>query len=936
MSQINSETTVPRVSPRPERDASRRVHFPFGANTGSMHVAFEEYQSWVLNEGVLVLKPCELTLACLLALDAFILESDLRSAYCACASAYRWKENVRIEWQTGMRRDARYLSSMTTLASDRVSTWISYEEACAGLISALANRAGATAIGTVGALLGQSSAWLQSCLSPVLFAHLTGDNRLAALARETLARQETQQALLRVGDSLAASSTRDAAYVLAYDAALLGQPMSRTDAAAFVRKYLKLLRPPAGGTKAHRRDKVIEQVLELQPLVDHLNEYCALLYAFGLSLCESGTVHKKKLAPTTPSDYAKSFAEDFLVELDGNTLSQLTPEQYASIYRRLLQASPLTTDRVAGLKAFHRFLRTWWNVPALPSDVLDIEIETRVAANVVWPHEMALMRQWIAELKPSRFGQQLAAAAAICGAGMVRRAELTKLRLMNFDDRGDHVVIEIAREIVDGTEKSPEGRRRVTIKDPACLGPIRCFIKRRGRKKEERKEEGVVNAEEENTPNVEKEDENEDAAPGDYLFGDPKDPSKLRDIGRMLYWLNKLLKAVTGDDSVSQHTLRHSIATPALLSMLLNGQSTEVNALDELANEAGHVGGHITAAFYCHLFEQALRLQVDQVLTQWTLQYVPASKWSGASYDLVRQLVSRGSPRFGKGPVALWNSTAAASGHVKLPNASEGIAVQTPVSPLPEHAPETAPDFTLVLAILGDCASERSISQVSIRHDVEESTVRTCLAEVGRFSEINGEPPDDLLDPIAIGLHALREPAGVALGMRPDFARVSQSRWRALARGIESLSPSVLSESVRYWSRNFDANHLAARHGAGWVRFVELLGASQINTSLMAVEYHHKPQKTADHTEPKDDGVDSDVALAQAALRVTFGITVVAIERAYRPGRPPIRLVISSRPPSKEESGTADSIAGLHCCMLAAHVWLRVSEAFKPKEKSAL
>ena len=934
MNQINSETTGPRVSPRPERDASRRVHFPFGANTGSMHVAFEEYQSWVFNEGVLVLKPCELALACLLALDAFILESDLRSAYCACASAYRWKENVRIEWQTGMRQDARYLSSMTTLAADRVRTWISYEEACAGLISALANRVGATAIGTVDALLGQSSAWLQNCLSPVLFAHLTGDNRLAALARETLARQQTQQALLRVGDSLAASGTRDAAYIRAHDAALLGQPMSRTDAAAFVRKFLERLRPPKGGSKAVRRDKVVEQILELDPLVDHLNEFCSVLYAFGLNLCESGTVGKKKLAPTTPSDYVKAFAEDFLVELDGKTLSQLTPEQYASIYRGLLQASPLTTDRVAGLKAFHRFLRTWWSVLALPSAVLDIEIETRVAANVVWPHEMDLMRQWLVDLKPSRFNQQLAAAAAICGGGMVRRAELTMLRLMNIDDRGDCIVIEIAREIADGTEKSPEGRRRVTIKDPACFGPIRAWIKRRQRKKEETQGEGVVNVENENTQDME-EDENEDAAPGDYLFGDPANPSKLRDIGRMLYWLNKLLKAVTGDDSVSQHTLRHSIATPVLLSMLLNGQSTEVNALDELANEAGHVGGHITAAFYCHLFEQALRLQVDQVLTERTLEYLAATKWSGAGYDLVRKWVSRGSRRFGKGPVALWKSIAAAAGHVRLPNASEGIPVQAPVNPLPKPAPASAPDFKLVLALLGDCVSDCSISQISFRRDVEESTVRTCLAEVGRFSEIHGEPRDDLLDPIAIGLHALREPTGAALGLRPDFFRVRQTRWRGLARGIESLSRSVLNESVRYWSRNFDANHLAARHGAGWVRFVELLGASQINTSLMAVEYHHKPQKTADHTEPKDDGVDSDVALVQAALRVTFGITVAAIERAYRPGRPPIRLVISSRPPSREESGTADSSAGLHCCMLTAHVWLRVSEAFEPKEKSA-
>jgi hypothetical protein len=117
---------------------------------------------------------------------------------------------------------------------------------------------------------------------------------------------------------------------------------------------------------------------------------------------------------------------------------------------------------------------------------------------------------------------------------------------------------------------------------------------------------------------------------------------------------------------------------------------------------------------------------------------------------------------------------------------------------------------------------------------------------------------------------------------------------------------------------------------------VELLGASEINTNLMAVEYHRKPQKAAGHNEAEDDGIDGDVALAQAALRATFGITVVAIERAYRAGRSPVRLVIASRPPSRQQSGTADSMTGLHCCMLAAHVWLGLSKAFKSKEKSAL
>ncbi|MFX9081285.1 hypothetical protein ABTN40_19630, partial [Acinetobacter baumannii] len=55
----------------------------------------------------------------------------------------------------------------------------------------------------------------------------------------------------------------------------------------------------------------------------------------------------------------------------------------------------------------------------------------------------------------------------------------------------------------------------------------------------------------------------------DYLFGEPNRPSELAHSGRMYFWLNRLLKTVTGDESISLHAFRHGYASQRLAIMLL-------------------------------------------------------------------------------------------------------------------------------------------------------------------------------------------------------------------------------------------------------------------------------------------------------------------------------------------------------------------------------
>ncbi len=92
--------------------------------------------------------------------------------------------------------------------------------------------------------------------------------------------------------------------------------------------------------------------------------------------------------PTTPSDYLNAFADDFHVALDGVRLYGISEATYAGVFRKLLKSGAATGPaRIAALKAVHQFLRAWWQVPPLPTDLLQIEVESTVRANLVWPHE---------------------------------------------------------------------------------------------------------------------------------------------------------------------------------------------------------------------------------------------------------------------------------------------------------------------------------------------------------------------------------------------------------------------------------------------------------------------------------------------------------------------------------------------------------------------
>ena len=881
------------------RDPTRRAHFIHSSNLGTASQCFEAFQGWVVNKGIDLLNPSSLVLGCLLSSDGIATASDLCKAYEACHGAARWGSAVRVDWVDGARCDARYLSGLTTVAMQRVTQWLPFDTAKSLLMSQVIKTPLSQAFvnGPVSAwdqLLKYSSAWLQNNLPPLYYGHLVEAARLSALPRSALAREQQKLALVKPDPDTPKDEEQACAnmsgYGRAFEAALLGRPPSALSGGRFIKKLTDALQAPAKGSNAAKRSYVLDALRRLAAEIDHVDEVCALLYLFSLDLVENGTRRKAKLAPTTPHHYIQSFAADFHTESSGLLLAGIDVAPYSKIYEKLLNSSStIASYRAAGLKGFHLFLRAWWTVPRLPSELFKVELDSQVEANVVWPHELTLLGEWLYQAEPTRFTQQLHTALVIAGSAMVRISELRVLRLMNVIAEADHLCIEIARQISDGREKSSEGRRRVFIREAEAVATIRAWRARRFQ---------------------------ENASPTDYLFGDPSDSGKVADAGKMYFWMNRLLKSVTGDEAVSVHTLRHSIASHRFLAISVDEKEYEVNPLDELANEAGHVGGHVTTANYCHLFEAGLRRSLDRGLYHLHLDYAAGSAWTRISEATLRQRVSRSQVIGLSREHILWSAVKQAADSIDLPFISKSVLLAPADNPLSFLKPKPL-SIHQVTGLLSDVASGLSISQASCRQYLDESLIHKAIRLVGSFADRHGEAESELLDERTLGTKALRDVSGKLLGLRPDFLRLSQARWAGLPQAIENGNRWLLKEATDYWQRTLCAEHIAVRPGPGWDQFVAMLKSASINTSLMALKFSITPTT--------EEIVTNALALAQATVRVQLGSSLRQIPQAPRAGRPAIWLIIGSDPKQLSKDGSGASLTGLNCAMLSAYVWLTLT-----------
>jgi len=128
----------------------------------------------------------------------------------------------------------------------------------------------------------------------------------------------------------------------------------------------------------------------------------------------------------------------------------------------------------------------------------------------------------------------------------------------------------------------------------------------------------------------------------EMLFGDPGRSEGLYRFAHCCLLLNRLLKQVTGDNSVSFHTLRHTTASNRALGILQNSdQSSAVSELDELQHAMGHRTRTTIWSTYFHFPEYAIRQAIDSSPAVHSMEEKEAAFWTAGDVGALRQSKSR-------------------------------------------------------------------------------------------------------------------------------------------------------------------------------------------------------------------------------------------------------------------------------------------------------
>lgn len=875
------------------RDLSHRHHF-LSSKTGGQKDRFALAQLKML--GTQHLAPASRVLAALVCYEAILQPDDLASAYAALQGPVQWRAQVRIQWRTAEgNQDARFLCCVTLALASQVKTWPAFDAALRDLCQLLlVNGYGSEDPDPLLSFLKDATVWYRQCLPPALLGHIVGANRMAALPISCLAREASGLAVAPDLQPIEEEDSRDdepsrrqKLYGLAFEAASLGRPGSMTGI-SFVDALIEAIRPPVSGSSVSKRLMVRQKLHGIGDRLVHADEASALLYAYALELTELGTPRKEKLAPTTPYVYLQAIGRDVQSALEGRLISKLEEAEYAIMLRDLLAKDPSSKPRQAALLGFHRFLQKWWDVPALPHTTLTGEEMTIIAANVVWPHEMSRIFSWLDAAPVSRLHDQVRLAFGIAGETMIRYSELIYLRCRNVIDQGGQIVIEIARSLKDGSEKSAAGRRRLQLSDKALCAQLRNWLLRRSA---------------------------EGAIPGDYLFGDPNDARKIAHRGQMYYLMNSLLKAATGDPTVSLHTLRHTRGTDWMADALLADQQGEIRRPDVISVEAGHVGAHVTARFYAHLYEAALRKHVDDAFLP-RLSSKQVAVLSGYSDDAVRQRFSRGRPaaRISETESRANTIRQLIKHPLKAACVSQALRLHDPSSPISSEAEEKRCSLQTTLHILDDLSNGMPVSSVAVKQGVSPELVTACQAAVGTYAERFASIETGGITAAERGSRALRSRSSSLLGFKPDLrAALARVELSCIKDRAESAPEELLGHAIKYWRFSLTDGEVVLTQGDGLVRMAQFLHYCQLPAKRIGIRC-------------SAENLDEPAKV----VRVFEGILGIAPTRFSlqpRAGRPAITLVLGSSPERLRANGRGAYMAGFHSLMLAILVWRAICGA---------
>ncbi len=907
--------TTPNPQRRPPMslftiDAARRKLLTLAPHAGSALLRFQRLQVWVVDPDA-SLEPDARAVGLLITQESIVKKEDLAPAYGALSAAFRFQGGTRIEWQSDAQLDRRELGDYSRLNLHRMRGRELFEPALMRFLKA-AQEAGLCRTEPqdlqLDTLLSEAQASASVALPTAHFAHVMGESKFTPLPRSCLARAESGMALKMPKHAIPAPHVSDRVLERSLDAALLGLQGNDIGNSSFSSALRQALTCSELGSVASRRALISQQLLEMGPQCDRASVAANLLLSFAIELHARGTPGHGQLDVDSPRAYLNAISRAFLDQFGSVNVLSSNAKDYTERMKAVSLACPDSKGRAA-LVALHRFLRSWDLAPELERGFFGDASETRVSANRLWPHEIACIRLWLADAEQTRLIESVSCAFAIGSSAPIRIGELLWLRLEGIRMSDTSIELDIAPLLSDPTLKSTESRRRLLITDPECVAVIRKRVQRR-------REESSASAKLRGEPTG-------DLVEG-YLFGNPNLPGQLFQIGAMTLLLNRLLKAVTGDPSIGFHILRHTLASPYIHAVLSQSGAvtarSDCNPIDVWGSTMGHSSGQTALDRYTHEFESALRRHQD---ANFFAHYQPTVRvvefWTKVSNSTLRQRVHRAAPsdRCLIGNRCLHNAAL----ELNLPTAAAGIEFAPSCIPIVPAAAKPL-SISTVAAALSDLSSGIEMAQTQMRQDLPPGDIERICAIVGCLSDrLTGRRTRTQSD-VAAGVEALID-SGKTLGFSPDFRRISQPRWANLLLSMDSTKdPSLLDEGTDYWLSNVQGQHLALAPSMRLKSFLVVLRSSQLNLQLMQIHVNGLLHQLSEVQQ-------NHLLQIEIIFEGSFGQPVSCVHMTKRGGRPRFYLVVSSTVGTSEDAsrqGAGQSIAGLNCIFLAAHVAAQINK----------
>lgn len=868
------------------RDRLGRIRFRPGDGVSHGAALIRDLQVAVL-QGLLDDKPAWCQVAGYLTLFEGVCHiKDVAGIVNGVSSAYSHDQQCIVDWlDEDGRQNRRILSPITTALQPWRLSSANQDEVLDGLTS-LATLAYQCKQGTPVRLLRDIESYLSEALPDCLLSHVMHLSPITALPKSSLARQTTQLALARDHGN---HPTERAAHAtgVALDHAF--HAIKQRSGHGLVDRIVEICTSHARQRNdALGRHAMLEACVLESTRVEQTDGMSALLLAWVINLIEFGSLVEKNPRPRTIAQYVSNSIRGIHKHFAGKDMFEFKSEEYDDAYARIIATTKVgnRTHCLTGIKTWHAFLIEMFDVPKCASNLDDSAGPVIPNANLIWPHELALVLQWINESDLNeRLKTQIDLCIRLVAAIRLRASELFSLSMRNVIDVDSSVEVEVAPLLSSGPPKTKAGRRVQLLCETETIARLLAWKKRRYQ---------------------------EGAFESDLIFGDPYHPGRVYRLGQTYSLINRVLKWATGDPAVSLHTFSHTWASHTIRSALIMPSSIDVPKLELVANAAGHESAQTTITQYFHFPDELIRHFLDQEMKHLKLTSQVAARFSLVSSPALRK---RASERRQASQEVYWQ--AIHDSRHPLPPAGPDDSLSL--------APVAFPEFLSSRKQLGFdpiCCAVRDLASGAV-HDLVAQRIGVAVIQIQEIFQAATSISSRLRvkgEGKSWRFMRGREMQGTPFRNLPasgiDFSRANQQHWESVKKKLQSMESSKLKVLVEAWQVSFDRGYLDLADDAHCSIVFSFIHSCRVSSSNVAVVISCENQ---DHPSVKERKRETDIV---QIFERWFNVAPLMLHKGVRRNRPRIYLVWSSVPlhPGIMPPPAAVSLAGFHALMLCASV----------------